>query len=131
MLNYFEDCSIADAIPPLQILLHIMAYGNYEGKDISDTELRNYFSRDYVVNSTWYKERLALKQEKDIAFYKSQIEYLENFIAEVNNQTLVVEMNIEDRLKNVKTLFEQASSEEYLKSLEGTIGVDPLCKKRK
>ena len=130
-LNYFEDGSIADAIPPLQILLHIMAYGNYEGKDISDTELRNYFKRDYVVNSTWYKERLALKQEKDIAFYKSQIEYLENFIAEVNNQTLVVEMNIEDRLKNVKTLFEQASSEEYLKSLEGTIGVDPLCKKRK
>ena len=51
--------------------------------------------------------------------------------ASSNESFIIVEMNIEDRLKNVKTLFEQASSEEYLKSLEGTIGVDPLCKKRK
>ena len=54
-LNYFEDGSIEAAIPPLKILLNIMAYGEYEGKDISNPELRKYFDRDYVLNSDWYK----------------------------------------------------------------------------
>ena len=39
-LRYFEDGSIDSAIPPLKILLHIMAYGTYEGMEISDTKLR-------------------------------------------------------------------------------------------
>ncbi|WP_197482024.1 hypothetical protein [Polaribacter atrinae] len=50
-----------------------MAYGSYKGKDISDPALRELFSRDYAVNSDWYKERLALKQQKDITFYKNKI----------------------------------------------------------
>ena len=39
-----------------------MAYGNFEGKDISDPELRKMFDRDEVVKSDWYKARLKLKQ---------------------------------------------------------------------
>ena len=47
----------------------MMAYGHYEGKEMSDPELRGCFERDYVINSDWYKERLKLKQQKDINFY--------------------------------------------------------------
>lgn len=128
-LNYFEDGSIEAAIPPLKILLHIMAYGHYEGKDISSPELREYFNRDYVLNADWYKERLALKQQKDITYYGSQIDYLEAFIANPNNDELVAEMNIEQRLKTVKELHNRVKSEDYLNSLVGTIGADPLYKK--
>ncbi len=128
-LNYFEDGSVTSAIPPLKILLHIMAYGEYEGKNISDPELRKYFDRAYVLNSDWYKERLKLKQQKDIQFYKSQMDYLESFIAEPNNSLLVTEMNINDKLDAVKELFETAKTETYLNSLVGTIGADPLYKK--
>ncbi|WP_439128196.1 hypothetical protein [Polaribacter sp.] len=128
-LNYFEDGSIEAAIPPLKILLHIMAYGNYEGKDISDAELRKYFDRDYVVNSDWYKERLAIKQQKDIAFYSKQISYLEDFIADANNKELVADMNINNRLQEVKAMYKKVSAKEYLETLVGTIGADPLFKK--
>lgn len=128
-LNYFEDGSIEAAIPPLKILLHIMAYGNYEGKEISDSELRKYFDRDYVVNSDWYKERLKLKQEKDIAFFTKQIQYLEDFISNPFNTNIANELNIQDRLTQVKQRLEEVSSKEYLNLLEGTIGVDPLCRK--
>ena len=31
--SYFDDGTIDDACPPLQALLHIMAYGHYEGND--------------------------------------------------------------------------------------------------
>ncbi len=127
-LNYFEDGSIAVATPPLKILLHIMAYGNYEGKDISDPELRKYFDRDYVVNSDWYKERLALKQQKDIAFYGKQIKYLEDFISNSRNNALVLEMDINGRLKDLKEFYAEVNSDNYLKDLNGTIGLDPLAK---
>ncbi len=127
-LNYFEDGSVESAIPPLKILLHIMAYGTYEGKDISDPELRKYFDRAYVLNSDWYKDRLKLKQQKDIKFYKSQINYLESFIAEPNNSLLVIEMNIKDRLESVKQSYNNVKSVSYLNSLVGTIGADPLCR---
>ncbi|MCL7752791.1 hypothetical protein [Polaribacter sp. Z022] len=128
-LNYFEDGSVEAAIPPLKILLNIMAYGTYEGKDISDPELRKYFDREYVVNSDWYKERLELKQQKDIAFYSRQIQYLEDFISYSSNTNLVAEMNIKDRLEEAKQHLTEVKSEDYLEQLNGTIGVDPLCRK--
>jgi hypothetical protein len=128
-LRYFEDGSINAAIPPLQILLHIMAYGNYEGKDMNDPELRTYFTRDYVINSSWYKERLKLKQQKDIAFYKKQIAYLETFIADKVNALIVEELDLPSRLQKVKEQMAEASSNKYVESLVGTIGADPLFRK--
>ncbi|MDO7137818.1 hypothetical protein [Algibacter lectus] len=128
-LRYFEDGSINSAIPPLKILLNIMAYGSYEGKQINDLELRKYFDRDYVLSSDWYKERLSIKQQKDINFYSSQIKYLEDFIAKPSNKILVDDMKIEDRLTRVKALYSESKSENYLNSLIGTIGADPLCRK--
>lgn len=125
-LSYFEDGSIESAIPPLKILLHIMAYGHYEGKEISDPELRKYFERDYVINSDWYNERLKLKQDKDVQFYNNQIDYLESFIAKANNASIVTEMNIKARLENVKRMSQEAKSDAYIESLIGTIGADPL-----
>ena len=128
-LNYFEDGSIEAATPPLKILLHIMAYGNYEGKHISDPELRKYFDRDYVVNSDWYKERLVLQQQKDIAFYGKQIKYLEDFISNPRNNALVLEMDLNGRLNALKARYKEVNSENYLENLNGTIGLDPLSRK--
>ena len=128
-LNYFEDGSIEAATPPLKILLHIMAYGNYEGKHISDPELRKYFDRDYVVNSDWYKERLVLQQQKDIAFYGKQIKYLEDFISNPRNNALVLEMDLNGRLNTLNARYKEVNSENYLENLNGTIGLDPLSRK--
>ncbi len=127
-LPYFEDGSVNAAIPPLKILLHIMAYGNYEGKDISDPELRKSFKRDNVIKSDWYKERLKLKQEKDIAYYKKQIGYLEAFLKNPDNKLLVEEMGIKERLVHAQETLTYIESSKYLKDLVGTIGLDPLFK---
>jgi hypothetical protein len=128
-LSYFEDRSIEAAIPPLKIILHMMAYGNYEGKEMSDPDLRSLFERDYVINSDWYKERLKLKQQKDISFYANQISYLEKFISNPVNNLSVVEMDLNTRLQNVVKMLDVANSPEYINSLVGTIGADPLCRK--
>ena len=96
---------------------------------MSDPELRRYFERDYVINSDWYKERLQLKQQKDINFYSNQISYLERFISNVENNLLVAEMDLDTRLQNVKNMLATASSPDYIDSLVGTIGADPLYRK--
>ncbi len=128
-LPFFEDGSVEAAIPPLKVLLNVMAYGHYEGKDISDPELRKLFDREEVLKSNWYKARLKRKQEKDIAFYIEQIGYLEDFMANEINSVLVEEMNINDRLEKAKACLAHVESKQYLKELVGTIGVDPLFKK--
>ncbi len=126
---FFEDGSVEGAIPPLKVLLHIMAYGNYEGKDISDPELRKLFEREEVIKSDWYKARLKLKQDKDIAFQIEQIGYLEDFKSNPNNAALVSEMDVDSRLQQAKDRLKYVESKQYLKELVGTIGVDPLFKK--
>ena len=128
-LRYFEDGSVEGAIPPLKILLHIMAYGNYEGKEISDPSLRKYFDRDYIIQSDWYKDRLKLKQQKDRQFYKKQISYLEKFIGNQSNTDLVNELDLVNKLENVKGLYQRADESDYVKRLVGTIGADPLFRK--
>ena len=56
-LNYFEDGSIEDAIPPVRALLNIMAYGYYNGFTIDSAEVRNLFRKETILASDWYAER--------------------------------------------------------------------------
>jgi phosphoenolpyruvate carboxykinase (diphosphate) len=125
---YFEDGSIESAIPPLKVLLHIMAYGHYEGKDISSAELRKFFDRDEVINSSWYKERLKLKQKKALSILGKQIKYLQNFLSNVDNAALVKEMNLTERMQKAKERNDYLMSDKYLNDLVGTIGADPLMR---
>lgn len=125
-LTYFEDGSIEAAIPPLQILLHIMAYGHYKGMDISNPELRAFFTREYVVESEWYKKRLIAKQEREVKFLEHQLQALEAFNIDPKNASLIVDMQIADRIEKVKTNLAKTKSDAYLEELVGTIGLDPL-----
>ena len=125
-LSYFEDGSVEAAIPPLQILLHIMAYGHYEGKEISDPSLRKYFSREYVIASDWYNDRLLRKQKRESDFLFKQLLELELFLNDPKNISLVIELDINGRIDKVKKNLSKVNSDAYLTELVGTIGLDPL-----
>src|SRR5260370_11120336 len=66
-LNYFEDGSVEAACPPVKALLHIMAYGHYEGRTAHDPDIRAMFTRNELLASDWYKEPLFVKPQRDIA----------------------------------------------------------------
>lgn len=125
-LVYFEDGSIESAIPPIKALIHIMAHGNFEGKDITDPEIRNLFSKEYVIKSDWYKDRLQRKQKRDVAHNKKIISYLESFMMVKENTELTKKLDIETRLKKCKENLKEASSKNYINFLKGTIGLDPV-----
>lgn len=125
-LKYFEEGSVAAAIPPLQALLNIMAYGNFEGKEASDPDIRRLFDRDYVLAAPWYHNRLVIKQQRDLDQANRQLEYLTGFKAKPENRSCTGDLKIDYKIAKLKERISYLRSDDYLESLVGTIGADPL-----
>jgi hypothetical protein len=119
--NYFFDGSVDAACPPLRALLHIMARGQWEGMSIGDPRLRAMFSRESVLASDWYQERLHAKQERDIALWSRHIAALEAFAAGPGAR----QFDVTARLAEARAQMARVSSVAYLAELVGTIGADP------
>lgn len=124
--GYFEDGSVEACVPPLKALLHIMVHGQYEGKTIEDPAIRNLFDRQAVLASDWYAKRLERKQSIDIQFYRDRIEYMKLYMNDPSNGGINKRMNLEERLAEAHSMLTRCESGEYLDSLKGTIGADPL-----
>jgi hypothetical protein len=124
--HYFADGSVEDACPPLKALLHIMAYGNYEGKDAHHADIRAMFTRDSLLASDWYLERLKTKQRRDIALWTRNIAYLQTFTTRSSHVDVAEKLDIQGRLVTARSKLKQVSDNAYLHSLRGTIGADPM-----
>jgi len=124
--NYFADGSVDQACPPLKALLHIMAKGDYEGQGIDAPEIRSLFTRESMLASDWYQERLANQQTHDIAAWKSHVEYLEHFLQRQTHTAVAQRLGISQRLASAKAELEKVSSPAYLQDLVGTIGRQPI-----
>jgi hypothetical protein len=120
--NYFDDGSIEAACPPLKALLHIMAYGQFEGKDATSPEIRAMFGREALLESEWYQERLRAKQERDIALWRRHVASLEAFQPRSG-----VAIDIQGRLSAAREQLARVSDPAYLGELTGTIGADPFA----
>jgi len=104
-LDYIKDGSIEDACPPVKALLQIMAYGSYEGRDVTDPALRAMFTRESLLSSDWYAARLRAKQTRDIALWKRHVEETGSEVS--------------------KNELARVSTPAYLETLTGTIGAEP------
>ncbi len=119
---YFEDGSIQGACPPLRALLHIMAHGHWNGKGADDQEIRAMFTRESLLSSAWYKERLRVKQERDIALWQRHLAAVEAMKVASPQEPL----DLEHRAAAVREQLARVSSRAYLSELVGTIGADPF-----
>jgi hypothetical protein len=122
--QYFEDGSVEVACPPLQALLHIMAHGAYRGKGVEDAEVRGLFTREYLMGSGWYRERLRTKQTSDVALWTRHLRALEQFHG---SGAALQGADIACRLAEARRQLARVSSPVYVRELEGTIGADPFC----
>ncbi|MEO8128189.1 MAG: hypothetical protein ABJF23_21405 [Bryobacteraceae bacterium] len=113
-LLYFEDGSVESACPPIKALLHIMAHGEFEGMREDDPRIRKMFTRESLLESEWYQERLKAKQKVDIDLWTRHVAALES-----------VEGPADPRLAAALEELDRVRSEAYLTQLVGTIGADP------
>ncbi|MFK7778903.1 MAG: hypothetical protein QM501_12420, partial [Gimesia sp.] len=124
-LQYFEDGSYEEACPPLQAILSIMAHGNWQGHSIHDSKVRSLFSREALLDSDWYQERLVARQSQEIALMQRHLVYLDQFVQQPGYQRETKRMQITERREWVKQQLSYVSSAEYLKELVGMIGTQP------
>ncbi len=124
--NYFKDGSIEAACPPLKALLHIMVHGQYEGKDLTHSDIRAMFTREYLLQSDWYRERLKTRQDRETVLWERHTKYLRDYLKKESHAEAIDQLQLKERLKSAKHEYERVTSPAYLESLNGTIGADPF-----
>ena len=125
--SYFADGTIALACPPLKALLEIMAHGRTaDGLGLDSPELRAMFTRESVLASDWYAERLDAKQRADEKRLTRAVASLYEFIDRPDNAGVVTRLGIAERRAHTQTERAHAGSPEYRAGLVGTIGLQPL-----
>jgi len=121
----FDDDSIEDACPPLRAILSIMAEGTFQGKDAHHPEIRRLFSREALLTSDWYAERLAAKQRVDERLWRRHIATLEGWLTE----NAAAEKSLVAKMRNRRELaagrLGQITVPAYVESLRGTLGTEP------
>ena len=123
--NYINDGSVESAIPPLNALIHIMAEGNWKGLTLEDPEVRQLFTRESVIQSDWYKERLKIRQERELTLLKRHVNTLNTALADRAHSPAELKQ-FDEKFAWVNQQIQFCSSQDYLKSLVGTLGADPL-----
>ncbi|MEK6236096.1 MAG: hypothetical protein N2C14_15430, partial [Planctomycetales bacterium] len=124
--RYLDDGSVADACPPLRALLFIMAEGSYEGKTVHDAGIRSMFTKEYLLRSDWYRKRLETKQQRDVVLWRRHLRYLNAFLNKPSYVKEAERLGIADRKRLAETELARVETKEYLESLQGMLGADPL-----
>ncbi len=124
--RYLDDGSVEDACPSLRALLYIMASGEYQGMDAHHPDIRAMFTREYLLNSDWYQERLKVKQMRDMELWRRHISNLQTFLDDQHFADEAERLRISQRLDTAKERLSRIQEQDYLKGLIGTLGADPL-----
>ncbi len=123
--QYFDDASIEFVCPPLKVLLTIMAHGHFEGKTERDPEVRRLFTKESLLASEWYRERLITKQRRDLALWERHRDYLDDYLKCRPNAETTVREAIGHRRQIVDIELERIRRPEYVDGLLGTLGAEP------
>lgn len=124
--NYLEDGSIDLACPPLRALIHIMAEGSYQGKNVTDADIRTLFTTDSMLKSDWYAERLKTRRERDRNLWNRHVNSLQGYINQPESAADVERLELKSRLQTARNRLDEITGSAYLKSLHGTLGADRL-----
>jgi hypothetical protein len=104
-----------------------MANGDYQGKDAHHPEIRAMFTREYLLASAWYQERLLIKQQRDIALWQRNVDNLQAFISHERNKGATLSLGLEQRYQAAQAKLQTVQSPAYLQALVGSLGADPLA----
>jgi hypothetical protein len=123
--SYFADGSVAQAVPPLRALLHLMRDGQWEGRGAEAPEFRALFTRESLLASDWYAARLEAQRRRDGAYWEQAATYLERFLSRPNYTDVAGQLGIRERLAAARAAAAAAREPAGAAALAGTIGLDP------
>ena len=122
--RYLDDGSVKAACTPLKALLNIMATGSYEGKTLTDPEIRDLFKPENILSSAEYKQVLENQQNRDRKATAQRRAYLEAYLDANEVSPNIQRTDIEARLVRLKEHQSYVESADFLSDIHGTIGCD-------
>jgi len=128
--QYFTDGSYELACPPLKVVLSAMAGGREDARSLDDPEVRAMFTRESMLASVWYRERLDAKRRADIRLWERHEKYLKQYCSRTTHQEVVERMRLEARIQQAKERLDFFKTDEYLERIQGTLGTDPSLVKQ-
>ena len=87
-----------------------MAYGSYEGKGVDDPEIRDMFTREYLLQSDWYLQRLKLKQERDANLWRINHGYLKHKMDDTLENEVEKRAYLQARITDAEQMIESPIS---------------------
>ncbi|HEY6798460.1 MAG TPA: hypothetical protein VI248_27590 [Kineosporiaceae bacterium] len=125
--SYLRDGTISLAVPPLRALLEIMAgEGSTEGWTLGSPQFRELFTRDSVLSSSWYAQRLDARQSSALARSETGLAAIERFVSTPGNEEPSARLGMPARVEAARLETQRLSSPEYRAHLIGTLGNTPL-----
>ena len=113
---YLNDGSVEEALPPLKALLYIMATGSYEGKGLTDPEIRAVFEPEAILNSDYYKERLSNLKTRDAHLVEKQKAYITEYIKKTGFA------QYDEQVDALDKKMAAIEADGYVEGLKGTLG---------
>lgn len=124
---YFKDGTVDLAVPPLRALLEIMADGSTaQGWDLGSPEFRAMFTREAVLASDWYAQRLDAKQAAARARADAGLAAIEKFVSTPGNEEPTARLDMPARVEAARVEVERLAGPEFREQLVGTAGSTPL-----
>jgi hypothetical protein len=102
-----------------------MARGSWNGVGVEDATVRSMFTREYLLASDWYHERLARQQRNEIRLLERHEKYLNERAQHVDANSEPANV-IAERVGWLKRERARISSADYVQSLLGTLGADAI-----
>ena len=84
------------------------------------------FTRENLLLSSWYKQRLDAKQKIETNLWKRHIAYLEAYLERPSYADTAARLDLQGRLKHAREKLQFVESLAYREKLDGTLGVQPL-----
>ncbi len=118
----FEDGSADSACPPVKALLAIMAHGECDGLTVTSPKFREMFTRDSVLASDWYRERLETAQGRRVTRCQKILAHIAAVHSEDGTGEVTGRLDLGGRTRVARETLAKVSDPAYLDFLQGTIG---------
>ena len=120
---YLADGSVKGGIPPLQALLHIMAEGHWNGMKEDDPAFRELFTRENVLTSNWYQQRLQNYQQRETRYLEKELAYLQTAQQERETQ-----IDMPAAIAFCQNNIAKLAAPDWIQNHQGSLGLDSIYK---
>jgi hypothetical protein len=84
------------------------------------------FTREALLASDWYRQRLQVKRERDLAMWRRNLDELLRFQQNPHNVDEARRLDLGSRIAYAQAQFDALEQPDSWRTFIGTLGADPL-----